>query len=238
MVVGPRESLHAHWMSLRNVNWLGDAPLAEEGLEVAVRIRSSAPPQPATLFPAEGGKANVLLRDGEYGIAAGQACVFYADTSPRARVLGGGWIERALSRSQGLEAGGIRAGGKMRGRAQSFEELSSRESRNHEVDVAFGGAAGAKGPQALQGPGDKQMDEAAVRIAYRAGPGLRQHLRLASWPRAASTRSRSSTGARAACWRSASARACRSPPMRATWRSWASTCRPRCWRKARERVAV
>lgn len=99
VVVGPRESLHVHWISLRDVNWLGDAPLPEEGLEVAVRIRSSAPPQPATLF-AHGRGAKVLLRDGDYGIAAGQACVFYADASARARVLGGGWIERALSRSE------------------------------------------------------------------------------------------------------------------------------------------
>jgi tRNA-specific 2-thiouridylase len=98
VVVGPRESLHAHWISLRGVNWLGDAPLPDAGREIAVRIRSSAQPQPATVF-AHGGGARVLLRDGEYGIAAGQACVFYADASPRARVLGGGWIERALSRS-------------------------------------------------------------------------------------------------------------------------------------------
>ena len=99
MVVGPRESLHTHWISLRDVNWLGDAPIPDAGLDVAARIRSSAHPQPATVF-AQGGKAKVLLRDGEYGIAPGQACVFYADASPRARVLGGGWIERALSRSE------------------------------------------------------------------------------------------------------------------------------------------
>jgi tRNA-specific 2-thiouridylase len=99
VVVGPRESLHTHWIGLRDVNWLGDAPPAETGQDIAVRIRSSAPLQPATVF-AHGGKAKVLLRDGEYGIAAGQACVFYADTSARARVLGGGWIERTLSRSE------------------------------------------------------------------------------------------------------------------------------------------
>ena len=111
VVVGPRESLHTHWISLRDVNWLGDAPIPDAGLDVAARIRSSAQPQPATVF-AQGGKAKVLLRDGEYGIAAGQACVFYADASPRARVLGGGWIERTLSRTEqpervafGLDAG-------------------------------------------------------------------------------------------------------------------------------------
>jgi tRNA-specific 2-thiouridylase len=37
----------------------------------------------------------VLLAGAEHGVAAGQACVFYADASPRTRVLGGGWIERA-----------------------------------------------------------------------------------------------------------------------------------------------
>ena len=29
---------------------------------------------------------------GGYGVARGQACVFYADTGDRARVLGGGFI--------------------------------------------------------------------------------------------------------------------------------------------------
>lgn len=97
VVVGSREDLHARRIILRGVNWLGDEPIPADGAEIAVRIRSSAPPRPATLFQ-EGDRASVLLQDGEYGVAAGQACVFYSDTLPRARVLGGGWIERALSR--------------------------------------------------------------------------------------------------------------------------------------------
>jgi tRNA-specific 2-thiouridylase len=96
VVVGPREVLHTHWITLRNINWLGDEPIPDEGLQIAARIRSSARPQVATVFPAGHG-AKVLLRDGEYGIAAGQACVFYSDAGPESRVLGGGWIERALS---------------------------------------------------------------------------------------------------------------------------------------------
>jgi tRNA-specific 2-thiouridylase len=103
VVVGPRESLRTHWISLRDVNWLGDAVVPEGGLDIAARVRSSAPPQPATLFRS-GASAKVLLLGGEYGIAAGQACVFYADTTARARLLGGGWIERALSRSDELAA--------------------------------------------------------------------------------------------------------------------------------------
>ena len=96
VVVGPRESLSVRSLGLRDVNWLGDAPLAAAGTDVAVRIRSTAPLQPATVYPdAAGAKATVLLAGAEYGVAAGQACVFYADAGPRARVLGGGWIERA-----------------------------------------------------------------------------------------------------------------------------------------------
>jgi tRNA-specific 2-thiouridylase len=64
-----------------------------------VRVRSTSPLQPATLFPSADG-AKVLLRDGEYGVAAGQACVFYADAGAEARVLGGGWIGRTLSRAE------------------------------------------------------------------------------------------------------------------------------------------
>ena len=52
VVVGPRESLHAHWITLRNVNWLGDEPIPAGGMSVAVRVRSTSPPQPATLFPS------------------------------------------------------------------------------------------------------------------------------------------------------------------------------------------
>jgi len=100
VVVGPRQSLHAHKITLRNVNWLGDAPIPAQGMCVAARVRSTAPPQPATLFPAEGDGAMVLLHDGEYGVAAGQACVFYAHAGLEARVLGGGWISRASSRAE------------------------------------------------------------------------------------------------------------------------------------------
>ena len=102
VIVGPRESLHTRALWLRNVNWLGDNPIPDGGLKVAVRIRSSAPPQSATLFACANG-AEVLLQDGDYGIAAGQACVFYADTTAEARLLGGGWINRALSRAEQRE---------------------------------------------------------------------------------------------------------------------------------------
>lgn len=49
---------------------------------------------PARVFHVDG-RVHVDLTDGETGVAAGQACVFYEDDGPGSRVLGGGWIERA-----------------------------------------------------------------------------------------------------------------------------------------------
>lgn len=96
VIVGPREALLVDRLLLREVNWLGDAPLDEAaagGLPVYVRVRSTQPPQPATLHIEEAtGSVGVQLAAGEPGVAAGQACVFYADGSDTARVLGGGFI--------------------------------------------------------------------------------------------------------------------------------------------------
>ena len=101
VVVGPRDRLHTKELVLKNTNWLGGDTLADaaaDGLPVHVRVRSSQPPQPAMLFAESDGAARVVLDDGEDGVAAGQACVFYADGSDEARVLGGGFIARTLAR--------------------------------------------------------------------------------------------------------------------------------------------
>ncbi|MNW12666.1 tRNA-specific 2-thiouridylase MnmA [compost metagenome] len=42
------------------------------------------------------GEVFVTLVTGEYGISPGQACVFYADDSQTAEVLGGGFIAEAV----------------------------------------------------------------------------------------------------------------------------------------------
>ena len=100
VVVGPRAFLHTRTLVLRNVNWLGDGTLDDAvgngGTEVYARIRSSQAPQPATVSADSEGTVTVALRDGEHGAAAGQACVLYADGTDEARVLGGGWIARAM----------------------------------------------------------------------------------------------------------------------------------------------
>ena len=97
VIVGPRDALTTHRLHLRDVNWLGDASLAElpaEGTEIFARVRSTRPPLPARLI-SRGGKVHVELAGGEAGVAPGQACVFYDGDGAGARVLGGGWIARA-----------------------------------------------------------------------------------------------------------------------------------------------
>ena len=99
VVVGPRNALATKVVQLRDVNWIGDGSLADipdEGLDVAVRLRSTRPPGAATLRHRDGG-IEVELALGEDGVSPGQACVFYEDSSPRARILGGGFIRAALS---------------------------------------------------------------------------------------------------------------------------------------------
>ena len=77
-------------IALRDVNWLGDRPLSDEGMAVAVKIRSAHGPVPATLFGKSDGGGEVLFDTPERAVAPGQACVFYAGS----RVLGGGFIRR------------------------------------------------------------------------------------------------------------------------------------------------
>ena len=97
VVVGPREALETHRIVLRDVNWLGDGPLEAvpaAGLELFAKVRSTRPPRPAVLRHRDG-VTSVELVDGEAGVAPGQACVFYDRAETDARVLGGGFIERA-----------------------------------------------------------------------------------------------------------------------------------------------
>ena len=93
VIVGPREALTCHVVRLGDVNWLGGA-IPAEGLEIAARIRSSGAPQVARLVKADGGWS-VEFPGTVAGVSPGQACVFYADASGAARILGGGWIRSA-----------------------------------------------------------------------------------------------------------------------------------------------
>ncbi len=109
VVVGPRESLRASRIWLRQLNWLGDRPFSEipeKGLELTAKIRSTGAPQAATLRNHEGA-AFVRLHDGEDGVSPGQACVLYDGM----RVLGGGWIARAEPDSRVVSDDAVRHAG-------------------------------------------------------------------------------------------------------------------------------
>jgi tRNA-specific 2-thiouridylase len=100
VVVGPREALRTARMQLRDVNWLGEGGLehmlADERLELFVKVRSTREPRPAWLRPCAGG-VEIELVDGEDGVSPGQACVFYDGSEGQARVLGGGFIKSATA---------------------------------------------------------------------------------------------------------------------------------------------
>ncbi|WP_127902803.1 tRNA 2-thiouridine(34) synthase MnmA [Solirhodobacter olei] len=93
VVVGPKEALETRVVPVRELNWLGDAPLTSAPeWHMEVRVRSTRPPRPAILRPISATEAKVELLTPEEGVSPGQACVFYAPDS--SRVLGGGWIWR------------------------------------------------------------------------------------------------------------------------------------------------
>lgn len=100
VVVGPREALKMHRITLRDVNWIGGGDIDRaigDGLELFVRVRSTRSPQPAWLRGADG-HYEIELVAGEEGVSPGQACVFYDAAGGQARVLGGGFIQSAAAK--------------------------------------------------------------------------------------------------------------------------------------------
>jgi tRNA-specific 2-thiouridylase len=97
VIVGPKEALDTRRLYLRDVNWLGDAPLTElaaDGFDCFAKVRSTRPPKPARLY-ADARGIYVELEEGEPGVAPGQACALYSAPGEDARVYGGGFIERS-----------------------------------------------------------------------------------------------------------------------------------------------
>ena len=96
LVVGPRRALAVAAADIEQMNWIG-----EDQAEVAVKVRSLAPPVPALLEPAraEAGGTIRFARP-EFGVAPGQAAVFYDGS----RLLGGGWIASTIPAEAALAA--------------------------------------------------------------------------------------------------------------------------------------
>ncbi len=93
VIVGPKELLATRTVPVKEINWLGDAPLISQSeWHVAVKVRSTRAPTDAVIRPISATEATVELVAAEAGVSPGQACVFYDRDS--SRIFGGGWIHK------------------------------------------------------------------------------------------------------------------------------------------------
>jgi tRNA-specific 2-thiouridylase len=90
VVVGTRAEARGTRLTIGEVNWLSSTSPGEDGMAVAVKLRSTQTPIAARVRVLPDGRMAVALADADLAIAPGQACVIYAGE----RVLGGGWIEK------------------------------------------------------------------------------------------------------------------------------------------------
>lgn len=90
VVVGTKERLMTRGLVASGVNWVVGRQIHE--IPVAVKIRYRHPALPARVVPQAESRAEVWFQGSSPAVTPGQAVVFYDGE----RVLGGGWIERAL----------------------------------------------------------------------------------------------------------------------------------------------
>jgi tRNA-specific 2-thiouridylase len=93
VVVGDQEELLAGGLIASRINWLIDHPA--EPLQCTAKIRYRHAGVPAVLTPTPDGGAEVSFAEPQPAVTPGQAVAFYQGT----RLLGGGWIERAVTRT-------------------------------------------------------------------------------------------------------------------------------------------
>ncbi len=89
--VGPRDRLGRDRLRVSDVRWL-DPRAGDAARRCAVQIRHRALAAPAWIEPSGDGATLVRLDQPAFGVAPGQAAVFYDGDD---RVLGGGWIDAA-----------------------------------------------------------------------------------------------------------------------------------------------
>jgi tRNA-uridine 2-sulfurtransferase len=90
VVVGTKEELGRQGLVARDVNWIEPPEKEEIAAEVQVRYRSSA--IPCVIRTKIDGSCEVHFKGTFPAVTSGQAAVFYLGE----RVLGGGWIDRAI----------------------------------------------------------------------------------------------------------------------------------------------
>ncbi|NNC71437.1 MAG: tRNA 2-thiouridine(34) synthase MnmA [Sphingomonadaceae bacterium] len=91
VIVGPKSALAVASARIEDVNWLGEG---FDG-EMTAKVRSMAKPVPAN-FDGD----TLDFATPEFGVAPGQAAVFYEGD----RVMGGGWIAETVAAEEALAA--------------------------------------------------------------------------------------------------------------------------------------
>jgi tRNA-specific 2-thiouridylase len=86
VVIGAREELARHELAADRLNWLIDDVPRQFECQAKIRYRHQA--APAQIEIVEEDRVRVCFADPQFGVAPGQAVVFYDGP----RVLGGGWI--------------------------------------------------------------------------------------------------------------------------------------------------
>jgi tRNA-specific 2-thiouridylase len=86
--VGSRAALARDRIAVGDVRWLREKR-GERAMRCAVQIRHHAAALPGWIESGGEGNAVVRLDQPAYGVAPGQAAVFYDEAD---RVLGGGWV--------------------------------------------------------------------------------------------------------------------------------------------------
>jgi len=99
VTVGTREDVIVGGLVARAPNWLVSTPV-RAGTRLQIKIRSRFAPTDVVVLAADASHFAVASPDGLPAVTPGQAAVLYEG----ARVVGGGWIDRALPREAATEA--------------------------------------------------------------------------------------------------------------------------------------
>ncbi len=94
IIVGNKECLEVKEIKLRDLNILGHKKEFNKTIDIKVRSTGRLLKAKVNIFE---NFADVKILDKETGISPGQACVFYSNDKIGDKVLGGGWIHRAIN---------------------------------------------------------------------------------------------------------------------------------------------
>ena len=96
VIVGNRKALVIKKIYLKGLNFLSD--IEEYNNNLFIKVRSTGRLIKARVNIKKDTNAEVVLKEMEAGISAGQACVFYSKSKVGDKVLGGGWIMKAINK--------------------------------------------------------------------------------------------------------------------------------------------